>query len=69
MSNYITIATFLYSHQVYVAKTKLESEGIDAFLKDELMGSTYPGAVGIDLQVEEHNAENAIRILTECGYI
>ena len=68
MANYQTIATFLYPHQAHLAKAKLESEGIDVFLKDELM--MYSLAVeGIKLQVEEHHVEHALRILTECGYV
>ena len=65
----ITIATFTHSHRVYLAKTKLESEGIEVLLKDELMGTTYSGVVEMKLQVDEQNAENALRILTECGYV
>ena len=68
MSNYSTIATFLQLQQAHFAKAKLESEGIEVFLKDELM--LYSLAMGgITLQVEEHKAENAIRILTACGYV
>ena len=29
MANYHTIKTFQYPHQAYIAKTKLEIEGID----------------------------------------
>ena len=69
MSNMITIATFTHSHQVYLSKTLLESEKIDVLLKGELMGAIYPGAIGIELQVEEQDAENALRLLTKYEYI
>jgi hypothetical protein len=68
MTNWHTIATFPQMIQAHLAKTKLESEGIDVWLNDELMGS-YPGVIGVRLQVEEENLEKANRILTECGAI
>lgn len=69
MVNYFTVATFLQPQQAHFAKTKLESEGIDVFLKDEMMGGWLLATGGITLQVEEQNAVRATRILTECGYI
>ena len=68
MANYLTVATFLQQQQAYFAKAKLESEGIEVFLKDELMGYLLATG-GTTLQVEEHKAEQAMKILTECGYI
>ena len=68
MVNYQSIATFLQLQQAHLAKIKLESEGINVFLQDELMLYSLAGG-GITLQVEEENAENALRILSECGYV
>ena len=69
MADWITVTTFMYSHQVYAAKAKLESEGIDVLLKDELASQMYSCAIGIQLQVEEQNVEKSLQILTECGYL
>jgi len=71
MNKWITVGTFLQSYEVHLAKTKLESEGIDVFLKDELSGQMYSAAAvfGIKLQVEEHNVETALHILKECGWV
>lgn len=70
MSNWITIWTFAYPHEAHFAKTKLESEGIAVFIKDELSAQVYSVAVGgLKLQVPEDDIERANQILMESGYI
>ena len=62
-----TIATFDNMPAAYIAKGRLEAEGIPCWLKDENLGQTdwlYNIAVGwIKLQVEPHQAQQARAIL------
>ena len=62
-----TIATFDNTPTAYIAKGRLEAEGISCWLKDENMGQTdwlYNIAVGwIKLQVETHQVQRAREIL------
>ncbi|MFI5172187.1 MAG: DUF2007 domain-containing protein [Chitinophagales bacterium] len=72
MDNWITIYTFNYPHEAYIIKGKLESEGIDCILMDELriqfdnMFSNSSG--GVKLQVHPDNADEAITIMKEGGF-
>ena len=36
MEHYVTIRAFTYPQDAYIIKGRLEAEGIDCFLKDEL---------------------------------
>ena len=62
-----TIATFDNMPSAYIAKGRLEAEGIPCWLKDENLGQTdwlYNIAVGwIKLQVEPQSAPRAREIL------
>jgi hypothetical protein len=73
MSKLITIITFDFPHEAHMAKTRLESEGFEIFLKDELtvqVDNFISNAVGgVKLQVFEEDAEAAIKILEAAGYI
>lgn len=63
----ITILTFDYPHDAIFAKSRLESEGIEVYLKDEhtvQANPLYSGAIGgVKLQVFESDLENARKIL------
>ncbi|HOS84212.1 MAG TPA: DUF2007 domain-containing protein [Bacteroidales bacterium] len=67
--NWITIHTYTYSHEAYIAQTKLESCGIKTFLQDELTTQIIPvysyAMGGVKLQVQEQDVEKAIEILNE----
>lgn len=73
MSNWITIRTFTYTHEAHLARAILESGGIDVLLKDEFMTqiySFYSTAIGgVKIQVRDSDYQDAVRILTESGYI
>lgn len=73
MSPWITILTVSYPQQLWIIRTKLESEGIECFIKDELTVQAYnlySNAVGgVKLQVLEEDLEKARAILNELGYI
>jgi len=63
----VTIARFSYPTEAHIARTKLETEGIWAFVADEHLITAnwlYSNAVGgVKLQVSERNAEQALEIL------
>jgi hypothetical protein len=49
MSRYITLATYIGAWEAHLARTKLESEGIFAFVLDDQIASInwfYSNAVG-----------------------
>ena len=65
----VTIATFEYYQFAHLAKTKLESEGINCCINDEYTASMnwlYVNAIGgIKLQVLSSDAEKALTVLKE----
>lgn len=73
MSKWITILTFTYPHEAHLVKTKLASEGIETFMKDELtaqVNNFYSNAIGgVKLQVRSEDYDDAFRILSVLGYI
>lgn len=73
MGNYKTIITFTLPHEAYLAKGFLESEGIDAIIKDEFtaqVNNFYSNAIGgVKLQVKESEFEEGLVILKKGGYI
>lgn len=49
MDTLTTVLSFTYPHEAHLAKGKLESEGIEVFLKDELttqVNNFYSHAIG-----------------------
>jgi hypothetical protein len=73
MSKWITVLTVSYPQQLWVIRTKLESEGIECFIKDELTVQSYHlysnALGGVKLQVLEEDVERAREILTGLGYV
>lgn len=73
MNELITIITFNYPHEAHLVKIKLESEGIEVFIKDELtvqVHNFYSNAIGgVKLQVKEKDFTRANQLLIESGYI
>jgi hypothetical protein len=73
MDPFITIATFVYPHEAHTARLKLESEGFEVFLQDELMVQVhnfYSHAIGgVKLQVRKSEAEKAYGVLKEGEFI
>ncbi len=69
----ITIISFTLPSQMAIVKSHLEEEGIEVFTKDELTvqaNNLYSNAVGgVKLQVLEHDAEQAILLLKQWGYL
>jgi len=64
-----TIASYSFPYEAQIAKARLDSEGIPAFIADELtinMQWLYSNALGgVRLQVSEQFAEQALEILAQ----
>lgn len=62
-----TIATFSFAPQMGLVRSKLESEGIECFVEDELVSQTYiHNAVGgMKLKVKAEDADRAKKIIDE----
>lgn len=71
--NLVTVITFTYQSELMVIRSRLESEGIQCFVENELTAQVQPfysNAIGgIKLQVKEEDVANAIEILKEGGYL
>lgn len=71
--DFITIATFVFPSDMFIARSKLESEGIECRVLDELTVQSYnflsQAVGGIKLQVETGNIPRANSILLEGGFI
>lgn len=65
----VTIATYSFPYEAHIAKSRLDSEGIPAFIADEHtinMQWLYSNAMGgVRLQVPGSYAQEAARILAE----
>lgn len=73
MENWSEIIAFTYPHEAHLAKSKLESEGIEVILKDELttqVNNFYSNAIGgVKLLVKNENLDLAKKILTEGDFL
>ena len=73
MEGWTTILTFSYPHEAHMAKNKLESEGIEVIMLDELISQVYninPSTIGgVKLLVPDAEYPQAYRILVVGGYI
>jgi hypothetical protein len=68
----VTVATFADAPEAHMACSRLEAEGIHAFVMDELSGSTlgiFPARSAIRLQVSEKDAARAHLLLTEVSHL
>lgn len=71
--NRIFLISFLYSHEVGIAKSKLESENIEVYLKDENIVQAHPFSAqaigGIKLFVKEEDYDKAFQIMKDMGHV
>ncbi|MDB4335158.1 DUF2007 domain-containing protein [bacterium] len=69
MENWKTILTFTYPHEAHLTKTKLESEGFEVLITDELtaqVNNFYSNAIGgVKLQIKESDYKKAYDYLIE----
>jgi hypothetical protein len=67
--NLVTIATFIYPHEAAILKSRLESEGISCFMKDEntlQVQPFYTNAIGgAKVQVKDDDVIRANKIVEE----
>ncbi|MDQ2075204.1 DUF2007 domain-containing protein [Marinimicrobium sp. ABcell2] len=65
----VTISTYSFPYEAHIAKSRLDSEGIPAFIADEHtinMQWLYSNAMGgVRLQVPQSYAEKALQVLSE----
>ena len=72
MENLVTVQVFYEPTNVLIPRSLLESEGIECFVKDELVAQVYNVASivgGVKLQVKESDVERAIQILMDGGFL
>ena len=71
MNERIIVRTFSNSTDFIMVKSYLESFGIECFGRDENVNRTYVDNVngGVKLEVYKEQAEEAIKILYEGGYL
>lgn len=71
MDKLVNIRSFFNNMEFEMAKSYLESCGIECFARDEMTNRTYVNNVngGVKLDVREEQAEEAIKLLKEKGYI
>lgn len=69
MSDLVTIKNSDVPTELIIAKTYLEANGIQCFMKDELINQVHPFAIGgAKLQVDEEDAMRAAELLIEGGF-
>ncbi len=73
MPGWITINTYMFPQDAYMAKNVLEAEEVQVFLKDEFsvqVNNFYSNALGgVKLQVWKEDKEKALEILKEAGFL
>jgi hypothetical protein len=72
MDDFVTVLTTSYPQQLWIVKGRLEAEGIECFVKDELTVQSYnllSNAIGgVKLQVQKKDVEQANDLLFQLGY-
>ncbi len=73
MEKWVTILTFKHAAEAHLIKTKLESQGIHVFLKNEYTAQLAPyasePASPIKMRIHESDVDEAVRILKEGGHL
>lgn len=71
MNELVTVRSFSSSMDFQMAKSYLESFGIECFALDEFINRTYVSNVagGVKLQVITEQSDEAIKLLLEAGYL
>ena len=62
----VVVATYLDRGEAEVTKAHLSSEGIEAFIIDDVEGGMLPvdGEAGVAVLVQAHHAEHARQVIT-----
>lgn len=73
MRDWLEVISFTYPHEAHLAKSLLEASDINVIVKDEFtiqVNNFYSNAIGgVKILVEKSNAEEALFLLENAGYI
>jgi len=70
MEKLVTVRTFTQSIEYEMAKSYLVSFGIECYGQDEILNRDYANVNGgVKLQVRSEQAEEAIKLLLDGGYL
>ena len=70
MEELVTVRSFTQSIECEMAKSYLESFGIECYGQDEILNRDYANVNGgVKLQVRSVQAEEAIKLLMDAGYL
>ena len=69
MADLVQILDFAFPPDAYVAKSYLESEGIEVFLRDEISSLVFNVNGGVKLMVSEEQKDRAVELLKEGGFL
>ena len=73
MEKWLNLLTFKNPAEAHLIKTKLESQGIGVFLKNEYTAQLVPHgsdpAGPIKMRIHENNLDEAVKILKESGHL
>lgn len=73
MSRWITLTSFTYPHEAYIAQGYLDSEGIETIIQDELttqVHNFYSNAIGgVKIQVRDTDYDKGLKALNSGGFI
>jgi len=70
MEELVTVRSFTQSTEYEIAKSYLESYEIECFGQDEILNRDYANINGgVKLQVRSDQAEEAIKLLIDGGYL
>ena len=66
LERYVTVATYVFPWEAQLAKARLESEGIQSVVADEITAGLYGANAigGVKLRVREEDAERATTLLS-----
>jgi ribosomal protein L37AE/L43A len=72
-TGFVTVLTFTYPYEAAVIRGRLESEGIECFVRDEWTVQVQPfyshAIGGVKLQVGKNDLPQTMEILKEAGYM
>jgi hypothetical protein len=70
MEELVTVRSFTQSIEYEMAKSYLVSFGIECYGRDEILNRDYANVNGgVKLQVRSEQAEEAIKLLMDAGYL
>ena len=73
MNNWRILSTYVYPHEAHMAKSYLESQGIEVLLKDELtaqVNNFYSNAIGgVKILIPGAEYDHGIEVLKQGGFV